>query len=259
MLTDPAELPPYVRTLLENVIAITGYRVAIEEAELLECDSEVRYASAEAPIHHIRVSPEFRDHRAHFILSSLAKIGRYFSAAPTDRRLPIVDVAGRLPQQEEAELRQRLSGAPEALIAEMSNRLHVGLARQVLSFPLDLRVEQELYGALPEHQPLQLAYLRRQVTDFEPHFSPAIEVVSPPTAYAASSAMNCAFAEFCSGLTGERLPRAVRYSSHRAQGDRLLGALSTVASGQGHVGDRQAQDAWAQLLGLRGLYKWTTA
>jgi hypothetical protein len=254
----PEQLPSYLRSLLERVICKTGYRVAIEEVELLEFDSEVRYASADAPIHHIRVSRDFRDHRSHFVLSSLAKIDRYFSTPTADRRLPVVDMAGRLAHDEETVLRRRLPGAPEALIAEVSNRLFVGLARQLLSFPLDLRVERELYDCYQAHHPLQLAYLARQVRDFEPHFSPQVESVSPPKAYAASSAMNCAFAEICAGLTGERLPRVVRYSRHRLRGEELLHALDACSTVGGHAGDRLAQDSWAQTLGLRDLYAWSS-
>jgi hypothetical protein len=71
MTASDAEVPSYVRGLLKQVIEGTGYRVAIEEAELLEFDSEVRYASPESPIHHIRVGRAFRE-SSHALCSFIA-------------------------------------------------------------------------------------------------------------------------------------------------------------------------------------------
>jgi hypothetical protein len=91
----------------------------------------------------------------HFVLSSLAKIERFFDAPDAERRVPVVDMNGRLSADEELELSRRAPGITRQVLLKMSNHLHVGLARQLLSFPLDLRVEQELYGALPQRPLLQ--------------------------------------------------------------------------------------------------------
>ena len=71
------------------------------------------------------ISRAFREHRTHFILSAITKSDRYFSTAAADRRLPVVDVNGRLPAQDEGMLRDL--GMPEALLVEVSNLLFVGL------------------------------------------------------------------------------------------------------------------------------------
>lgn len=257
MASTDSGLPNYVRERLRRVIETTGYPVVVEQVGMLEFDSEVGYGSADSPRHQIRVSHEYVEHRAHFILSSLAKIQRFFDAPDTERRVPVVDMHGRLAADEELELARRAPGVSRQVLLQMSNHLHVGLARQLLSFPLDLRVEQELYGAIHEHHGLQIAYLTRQVGDFEAHFSREIEAFSPPKTYAASSAMNYALAHFCADVTGEALPRPIRRSPHAGIGRNLLHLLEKLADVPGHVGDRQLQDAWATTLGLQHLYSWS--
>lgn len=254
MLTNPQDLPVYIRQRLEQVIRTTGSKVAIEEAEQLEFDSEVGYASGNSAVHHIRYTKSYCDHREHFILSSLEKIARFFAAPADQRYLPVI-LREYLPREEEAELARRVPSVSGLLVRELSQRLAVGLVRQLLSFPLDVRVELELSTTLPEHRERQLAYMRAQLQDLQPHFSLQIEAFSPPWSYAASSTMNCAFAEVCARLTGERPARAIRFSPYRKQGQRLVELLDQVAE-QGHVGDRQAQDRWAMELQMVGWHDW---
>jgi len=72
-----ASLPAYVRQKLKKVIESTGYPVVIEDVDVLEFDSEVRYGSIANPRHHIRISKAYAQHRAHFILSSMVKVQRF--------------------------------------------------------------------------------------------------------------------------------------------------------------------------------------
>src|SRR5262245_54314679 len=116
-------LPDYVRERLKRVIETTGYPVTIEEIDVLEFDSEVGYASRASPRHHIRISKAYAEHRAHFILSSLVKIQRFFDPLVSVRRVPVVDVNGRLPANEELELARRVPGIPRQVLLQMSNHL----------------------------------------------------------------------------------------------------------------------------------------
>jgi len=249
--------PSYVRERVEQVVAQTGYTVVIQEEVHLEFDSVVRFASPLSPRHEISYSPAYRAFASHFVLSSLEKIRRYFAAPVVDRYVPSLVGSGYLPADEELELERRLIRVSPHVVAAVSRQLQSGLVRQLTSFPLDARVELDLFATVPEHREQQLAYLRRQLMDLEPHFSLKIAALSPPRTYAASSAMNCAFAELCSRLTGERPSRRAEESPHRLQGLDLVALLDAVNE-PSHAGDRKVTDAWARALGLGEFYEWVS-
>lgn len=248
-------LPGYVLAAVEHVIEISGFPVTVHEEDYLEFDSVVRFASPSSPQHEISYSPSYREFASHFVFSSVEKIRRYFAAPVHERLVPCMVGRGYLPADEQEELARRLICVSPRDLPAVSRQLHGGLVRQLTSFPLDARVERDLFATVSEHRDRQTAYLRRQLKDLELHFSRAIEAFSPPKTYAAASAMNCAFAEVCAGLTGERSPRGARHSAHREQGTQLVTLLNSIRE-PGHQGDRQVTDAWALQLGLRACYEW---
>jgi len=77
----------------------------------------------------------------------------------------------------------------------------------------------------------------------------------PPTIYAASCALGCAFARGVAGLLGEpALAAPYRDTPHWAAADPLLEVLGEIPDDAG--GDVAATDRWAELLGMRGWYHW---
>lgn len=253
--SSPGNLPDYVLAAVQHVIELSGYPIMVEELEHLEFDSVVKFASAAAPCHEISYSPGYREFASHFILSSVEKLRRHFAVPVQERFMPCRVGSEHLPADEERELKRRMIRADPQILAAVSRQLHTGLVRQLTSYPLDARVELDLFADFPEHHEQQLAYLRRQLRDVEPHFSDEIEAFSPPKTYAAVSAMNCAFAEICAKMTGEGPMNAVRNSRHWETGRELVSLLDAVRE-PGHVGDRAATDAWASRLCLRARYEW---
>jgi hypothetical protein len=143
----------------------------------------------------------------------------------------------------------------EPQLREFSKFVFHGLARQLTSQPVDLRVEREVYEGLPEHRSRQLAYLERQLRDLEPHFTPEIAEFAPPRVYRAGSGMNVALGLGFAEIADATVPGAVLENGYRYLGDRLQGLLGRI-DGAGLAGDREAVDAWAEELGLRDWYQW---
>lgn len=250
-------LPPYATALVLDVHAKTGYPIQLVPERSLEFDSEVRVARPGQPWHQISSSPEYGQFLTHFLVSGARKILRFYSAPADKRYVPGIVDGRRLPSEDEADLRRRVP-IPDHLVAASSAFLLTGLVRQVTSFPIDLRVESELYEELPEHRPLQRAYLDRQVKDIEPHFDREIADVAPSRVYAASSAMNVVLADEAAELAGTPPGPLARTSPHRAMGTRLRQILRDEKA-PGHVGDRYVADRWAEELGVRGWYEWVSA
>ena len=250
----PEGLPDYVHGLMLEAIGRSGYPVVVEERPSLEFDSEMQLARGSRRYHKLVISTPYVDHAEHFIISGAKKIIRFYEQSPEQRYLPGSRATQGLPEQEKGEL----SSGPwsELRLAELSDFLYQGTVRQLTSYPVDLRVEREIAEEFPEHREKQRAYLRRQVSDFEPSFLPEMAEAFPDRVSRANQAMNVAFAEKVAEITGHPVGDACRACPHHELGERLREDLDTVQE-PGAQGDRQVTDAWARRLGLRQWYEWT--
>lgn len=247
-------LPPYAAFLVREVEARTGYPIRISGANAIGFDMQVRLARPGQPSHDVSYVPAYRQFAVHFLVNAARKVLRVYDAPADDRYVAAHRGGRRLPLKDEKDLRRSFP-IPETELQGISTFLFDGTVRQLTSFPVDLRVERELYEDLPEHRPLQRAYLRRQVEDIEPHFLPQVAAIAPPRIYAASTAMNVVLAEEAAELAGYAIGPLVRASPHRSKGERLRQLLDEEIR-VGHIGDRDLTDAWAEELGLRDWYEW---
>lgn len=122
---------------------------------------------------------------------------------PVEKHLiPVSQWSRRLPKKYEGELRQKLRSPPEPILDSLSAFLYHGMARQLTSMPIDIRVEGEIAKDLFEHKPAQHAYLARQVKDLEAHFMPEVAEATPDHIYAACTAMNIVLVEEAAEIAG---------------------------------------------------------
>ncbi len=252
---SPGELPEYAQELLSEVLTQTGYPLMLVETEGLGYDSQLRMAGPTQPFHALSYVPAYRRFWVHFMVNAAVKIRRFFELPSQERLMPVSRRGERLPTKYEQELRRKLRGPPEPLLAAISGFLFEGTVRQLTSMPFDIRVERETADLVPEHKVAQRAYLARQVKDLEPHFMPEIADVVPDRIYAASTGMNVVLAEAAAEIAGIEPGPMFRKTPHRQLGQRLQELLRDVEA-PGYGGDRIVIDAWAQELRLRDWYEW---
>ncbi len=252
---SPGELPEYAQELLSEVLTQTGYPLMLAETDGLGYDSQLRMAGPTQPFHALSYVPAHRRFGVHFLVNAAVKIRRFFELPSQERLLPVSKQGVRLPKEYENELRRKLRGPPEAVLAGLSCFLYEGTVRQLTSMPLDIRVEREIAAVVPDHKAAQRAYLARQVKDLEPHFLPEVADVAPDHIYAASTGMNVVLAEEAAEIAGIEPGPMFRQTPHRQLGERLRELLRGVEE-PGYRGDRLVTDAWAQELGLRDWYEW---
>ncbi len=252
---SPDELPEYALELLSEVVAQSGYPLVLAETEGLGYDSQLRMAGQTQPFHALSYVPAYRRYWVHFIVNAAVKILRFFELPSQERLIPVSGRGKRLPKEYEEELRRKLRGPPEPVLAGLSCFLYEGTVRQLTSMPFDIRVERETADLVPEHKGAQRAYLARQVKDLELHFAPEIAEVAPNRIYAASTGMNVVLAEEAADIAGVKPGPMFRQTPHRQLGERLRELLLGVEE-PGYPGDRLVTDAWADELGLREWYEW---
>jgi hypothetical protein len=251
-------LPRYAHSLLDDVLGKTGYPFIVEEWPALEFDSELKLGSAERPFHLLRYLRAYRDFFPHFLVNACYKILRTWDCPPEDRFQPASQEKRGLDREDFLELCEKIPPMPDEELLALSQFIAQGIVRQLLSFPVDLRVEKEIAEGLAEHRALQDAYLERQVADFLPTLNEEIRKFSPERLYRASTAMNIAFAEEAGVISGTVPDSQFRTHPSRPLAERLLDYLRSVQDG-GAPGDRAVIDAWARELGMEGWFGWVPA
>ena len=252
-----ARQPAYVGHALAQASIASGAPLAVVvERNFLEFDSDLQLAAGPVPLHTLRYSHALRPYHTHFLVSAATKVHRIFTLPAAERLVPGTPADSVLPQRYHDELQRKLHWSLSAAgVAQHARFLRTGLMRQLTSFPLDQRVESDLHCALPEHRPLQNAYLAFQVRDILPTFDDEVRRYVPDDLYEASTALSIAFAEHAASIAGVVPDPVVRSHASRHVAERLLEHLNKVELA-GYTGDRELTDRWADELGLRDWYDW---
>lgn len=144
---------------------------------------------------------------------------------------------------------------PEAL-GQVLPIWHSGIVAQLANAPADIRIERWLWNSWPGLRDAQEASLRDQARALQLVLHPSVEVLTPPTIFRASNAMNFAFVRSIGDLLGapELVKPYDRTPAARA-GSELLGLLNSEDD-SGFMGDRIMTDRWARHLGLSLWFDW---
>jgi hypothetical protein len=234
----------------------SGYPIKLVEEDAVGFDSEIRLARAGSATYEVAYDPDYRKYAVHFF-------GERHAQDSSTLRMSSRGAIRCCPRSRSAsscrpgrEIRQNVGPhLDETGVRAVSEILFNGMVRQVTSFRIDLRVERELYDDLCEHRTLQRAYMKRQVTDLEPHFTAEVEAPAPSRIYAMATAMNVVLAEEVAEMCGRTVGPLVRSSGHRAMGTRLRQILREERE-PGYRGDCRITDAWAAELRMRDWYEW---
>jgi len=143
---------------------------------------------------------------------------------------------------------------PEA-VKELLSIWHQGVVRQLVNYPVDLRIEEWLFREYPGMSDLYTETLREQLREDQVVLVPEIGLFTPRCVYEASVIMNCAFARRVCEMLGDsslRLP----YPKRLARAANELLAILDREEEDNHRGDIRVVNQWAQRLGIENWYTW---
>ncbi len=254
----PVHLPDYCVNLIEEVVSLSDYSFAIGQLTSAPFGCELKYATPSRDTHMLLYQQDYHEHLSHFVVNAAYKIRRMWSAPPKARLMPTTRQDIHLPLEEEYELARNLGQSPRAKpLRNLSKLLSLELLRQVTSLPVDLRVEREIAGSLPEHSPLQRAYLRQKVLRLADSLEEGPSEYVTRFVHRCDTTMNSAFIQGACDLADVTLGRAVRKHPSYDLAQKLLEPVTSTPLDTGVEGDRKITDAWARELELRGWYRWT--
>jgi len=253
------ELNGFYKSVLNRTAAQTGYEILLKVKKDLDYDSFVLYACKQDPLHHIDVHEKYRGHLEHFVLNGCQKILRMWNISSSTKMQPVLIEGAGLPFELQQELTAKLSkilpGMKKEFTRDASMFMASSLTRQLTSYPGDLRVEAEIRKEYKTHYSKQKGYLVQNIERMQETFHGEILFLVPEKVYWASTAMNFAYCEIASRITGTRIPAKLKNHPSRKSGEELLHILENT-SAPGTAGDHEVVDSWAKKLDLENWYCW---
>ena len=255
------EFLPSANQALAELEEVTGKPVLVVEAPELKVLATIRRAGPQDASHLLRIqgsSNRVADYLIVFECRMALRDGpgpRVVLKDKRDRRERVISACEKLPRQ-----------LSLAKARELGSFYYDGLILQLRSMGPGLVVDRWIREHCPDLQEPQAEVIESQITSNLGGLQPSSRANVPAVIYAASIAMNAAYAVFGGDLLGKPY-LAVPYVSmgHGPIARRLIALAigdpdgDRAADREEDVGysDRQIIDSWAQELGISGWYEWS--
>ncbi len=234
----------------------TGYRVAVDTIDKCAGDAEMISAAPDHPFHLVRIAQNRlagADYLVALQCTMLLSMWSHPLGIPKFR-LIADKVAHVVRQAADCHGLARLS---PALREQTALQMVRGLLHQLQSTPAELIGIDYCYRECPSLRQLQVDALTINLRFNTQSLKPDIKAFAPSDVYEKNQIMCAALARFWCDLTGTEaawLPYKSIGVDTPAQG-----LLQKFRDATGSLGERSTNivDAWADELGLRGLYEWT--
>ncbi|MBX7245322.1 MAG: hypothetical protein K1X53_07470 [Candidatus Sumerlaeaceae bacterium] len=198
----------------------------------------------------------------HFVLRAIEHIAMESEARATGQNQKFVttpatrEVAIKAIGRDIYKLRDM--GIPEAALTDYVLQIIAGLGLQLYNCPLDMVVEYRLYKRFPLIRPHQFVSLRQtQADNLQVVTSKEIKRTTPNLIFAASAAMNYAYALFADQLFGGKTAFAAQYppGDFRAAGESLFNIWKTAIEDFDTGDEYTLMKQFAETLGLVGWFQ----
>lgn len=207
----------------------------------------------------IKYAPAHIEELGYLVAHECGHLIRMYSAPEEARLMPVTTAKHRAKVIHDVghDLRKlhRL-GVPEAGLVELAEFLHVGIVRQVMNYPADMRIERWLRTDYPGLSGLQEEALRGQLQDNLKASSPGVREMTPDRMFRAANVMNAAYARYISLLLHDRkLFSPYRRTQFVSEGRELADEI-WLFEDKGYYSDVVDTKRWARQLKLDDWFEW---
>jgi len=205
----------------------------------------------------VTFGPQCGAAQSHLFASKALQIQRMEIVSFEDRRLP-VSMGSHM---NNAKLQITGEGQNNPVLAEALGKEEIlrswvfSLVNQVVSQPMDIAIQREIYQNCPGLRDQQKDMLEQQMAEFRKTLTGEVQRFSPKVVYDASVVMNGVYLGFLDEITGygyldrlEGLTKKRRIQSLMEETRSLLGA--------DHEADRQVTDLWSKTLRIASWFQW---
>ncbi len=241
--------------MVKAVEEATGYRVAIDTIEGIADDAQMISARPEMPVHSIRVN-SLRLVHAEYIVAVQCSLLLQLWSDPA--RIPVFSPVSEKVKFLADRLAKRagLAKLPRPTAEQTAGQLALGVLNQLRAMPLEISVTNTCLETCPDLQEIQADFVNAALRQLSEILTPARRGFVPEEVWRCCVSMNATMALNWSGRQQTPLPM-LPYSSlgFDLVAGELLGDVKCHPERSSKV-YVETVNAWAQRLGLRGMYSW---
>ncbi len=248
-----------VLALLDRVKNETGKEVLLFENEDMTSMVEVKTAREGDENHLIAYSSNHTPEANHLIASKALQIIRTYREKPEDRLSAVA-------------YQEHLNNARMGIALEVERKPHLevvlndptltstwvlSLINQLISQPVNINIEREIYKDFPELREFQQNVVRNQLNDFNLTLSEEVEKLSPALIYNSSAIMNYVYLRSIDDITGSDFIGELNYIVKRNKCENLYEYTKNNLK-DNIISDKLVIDYWAKFLNIENWYTWTS-
>lgn len=251
------ELLDCVTELLEKVKIETGKEVLVYENDQVSSMVEAKTATKDDDNHYIAYSPNYTPEINHLIASKAIQFLRVYRIDSSKRKSAVAYQEhlnnGKMGIALEVDRKPYLKIALND--PQLTSTWILSLVNQLISQPVNINIEREIYNNYPELRAYQLNVVKSQFDDFNLTLSKEVEEISPSIIYNSSAIMNYVYLKSIDTITGSNFISKLNYIVKGNRSETLYNY--TLENLENSVeSDYKVIDYWANYLNIDSWYQW---
>ena len=255
---DRGNLSAATASILRRAADVSGKKVIVTATEGLADYANVHVANPDRSFSHIDYNADYQGDRDYIIAHECGHIIRQH-LAPAEMRWRSVRAAANYEAAVQAhhhELVKYRARAPPGTDVESSiHAFYRDVTDLLISGPPDTHIERRLHSGFAELRPVQARGFRRQVELAGAGMASRARCEPAHLFRTAATLTYVLVAEVGETIGQPDVADLFRQFADEQQARALRGILHDIGD-QGHVGDVETTDQWAECLGLQGWYHW---
>lgn len=248
-----------VLQILEKIKSESGKEVLLVENNEMAAYVEAKIAGEGDENHYISFSPKGGDMINHTVAAKALQILRVCKT-PSEERKTAVAYQEHL-NTARMSIALEVEKKPHLQIAmndhHMTSTWILSLINQLISQPASINVEREIYESYPELKEFQRASIEAQFNDFNLTLSKEVEQLSPSIIYNSSAIMNYVYLRHMDDILGTDYISRLNYIVKKSRSEKLYNYTRDNLK-DNVISDMEMIDYWAETLGIKDWYLWTS-
>lgn len=246
-----------VHKLLDRVKEETGKEVLLFENDQMSSMLEVKTARESDANHLMAYSPNFTPEINHLITSKAIQILRIYKEKNENRKTAVAYQDNLNSARSSIALEVERKPYLEVVLNDhnLTSTWVLSLINQLISQPVNINIEREIYRDFPELREYQVGVISAQFKDFNLTLSEEVQSLSPSVIYNSSAIMNYVYLRSMDDIIGSNFINDLNYIVKKNRCEALyeytkLNLENSVNS------DVEMVNYWADFLNISEWFTW---
>lgn len=248
---------PSVMKLLDQVKEETGKEVLLFENDKQSSMLEVKTAREADQNHLMSFSSNYTPEINHLIAAKAIQILRIYREEPNKRKIAVAYQDHLNCARSSIALESQIKPHLQVVLNDhnLTSTWVLSLINQLISQPVNINIEREIYRDYPELRGFQKSVIEAQFRDFNLTLSEEVQSLSPAVIYNSSAIMNYVYLKSIDDITGTSFINDLNYIVKKNKCESLYNYTKTNLKNR-VSSDIDMVNYWADFLNITQWFTW---